>query len=873
MDLSWWYQHLRGQYVMQRQLLILTALSMVGATAAAQQSDDALEHIKIRGIRSSLLEAINSKKETSNFIDAISAENIGKFPDKNVAESLQRLTGVSLYRVMGEGERIGVRGTAPSQNLTLLNGQSIASSDWWISSQPSRGFNYTMIPSELVESLEVNKSPQADLDEGSLGGAVVLNTPKPLDTESGKMMLKAQLQYTDLADKWAPQFSALYNWRDDGGDLGLLMALVKHRRNLRRDGLEAWGWAERNFSTQADGSLRQVEAENADIQGLWTPGGGGSALFQQARDLTSSLLSGQWRVSKDTELTLNLLYSVLDADNSNQNFLWLPSNSYQANGLISDVRIQDQSLLAATYHALPDEAFNTSMEAIWRNSRIDQKSAQLYLKHYFGYWRADLQAGITASGGDTSADSTSQWSANSSYRVDTSAERDIRVSYDLSPLNGDNWFISEVRQDASYSQDQERYLQMDLARSMDHPILAELSFGLKYKDHGRELQRLRTRNGGYDGLAGDLDWRISDFSGHFPSGYLGGVGSQHSLKAFAFVDIDALSAAYRALPFVISEEQQSRFVIDEQVTAGYLKLNLKGRDYRGDLGMRLVHTNQRSAGYQQQTDDMSDAVWISRERSYTDILPSLNLAIDLHEDLVLRAAAAKVMARPDYEHIMPSVNYNKTQAQGVAGNPQLDPFRATQFDLGLEWYWQEASLASVALFYKNVRSFVDISRFLEVHEGIEMSIDRPLNGPGGTIKGLELGLQHEFIYGLGLIANYTLVDGERDSGAPGQTLSEIPGNSRHTFNVSGYYEDELLSARLSYNYRTRYATGLGEARADNTGQLDMNLTLHISKNWDLLLEAINLTDEVLFSYDRVRTAPIGIYKNGRRFYVGASYRF
>ncbi|GGO67139.1 TonB-dependent receptor [Bowmanella pacifica] len=853
---------------------ILTALSFVAAGSYAQETDDAFEHIKIRGIRSSLLEAINSKKETSNFIDAISAENIGKFPDKNVAESLQRLTGVSLYRVMGEGERVGVRGTAPSQNLTLLNGHSIASSDWWISSQPSRGFNYTMIPSELVASLEVNKSPQANLDEGSLGGAVVLNTPKPLDTEPGKLMLKAQLQYTDVADKWAPQFSALYNWRDDSNDLGLLMALVKHKRNLRRDGLESWGWAERNFAQEADGSLRLSDADDADIQGLWTPGGGGSALFQQSRDLTSSLLSGQWRVSKDTDLTLNVLYSVLDADNSNQNFLWLPSNTYRAGGRISDVQISDNTLLAATYHQLPNAPFNTSMEAIWRNSRIDQKSAQLHLNHFVEYWKIQLQAGVTASSGDTSADSTSQWSANTDYRVDTSVERDIRVSYGVSPQQGQDWFISEVRQDASYSEDEESYLQLDFSRSMDHPILSELSFGAKYKDHGRELQRLRTRNGGYDGLAGSLDWRMSDYSAAFPSDYLQGIGSQHTLKHFAFVDTAALESAYQHLPFEVSEEKESRFIIDEKVVAGYLKLDLKGRDYRGDLGLRMVHTRQQSSGYQQLPGEgLPEFAWLSRERSYTDILPSLNLSFDLSEDLVLRSAAAKVMARPDYEHIMPSVNYNKTQAQGVAGNPDLDPFRATQFDLGLEWYWQEASLASMALFFKNVRSFVDVSRSLEVHEGIEMSIDRPVNGPGGTIKGLELGLQHEFIYGLGVIANYTLVDGDRDSGAPGQELSEIPGNSRHTFNLSGYYENDLVSARLSYNYRTSYATGLGEERADNTGQLDMNLTVHVNDNWDLLLEAINLTDEVLYSYDRVRSAPLGIYKNGRRFYVGASYRF
>ena len=170
-----------------------------------------LEHIQIRGIRGSLVKSIDEKRLQDTLVDAITAEDIGKFPDKNVAEALQRVTGVSLTRVQGEGERIGVRGTAPSQNRTYINGQSIASADWWISSQPNRGFNYTMLPSELVSSLVVSKAPEADHDEGSLGGSVDIQTRQPLDTEDDLFVATVQAQYSDLSEHVDPQLSLLYN--------------------------------------------------------------------------------------------------------------------------------------------------------------------------------------------------------------------------------------------------------------------------------------------------------------------------------------------------------------------------------------------------------------------------------------------------------------------------------------------------------------------------------------------------------------------------------------------------------------------------------------------------------------------------------------
>ena len=150
------------------QALLAASLSTTYVHAAeentAEQSD--VEVIQVRGIRGSLVKSLNTKRFSGSVVDAVTAEDIGKFPDQNVAESLQRITGVSISRNFGEGERVSIRGTSESQNRTLLNGQAVGSVDWWTNSPASRGFNYTMLPSEIVSGLEVYKSPEADIDEG-----------------------------------------------------------------------------------------------------------------------------------------------------------------------------------------------------------------------------------------------------------------------------------------------------------------------------------------------------------------------------------------------------------------------------------------------------------------------------------------------------------------------------------------------------------------------------------------------------------------------------------------------------------------------------------------------------------------------------------
>ncbi|NTS76738.1 TonB-dependent receptor [Catenovulum sp. SM1970] len=836
------------------------------------------ESIQIRGIRGSLANSLNAKRFSNSIVDAVTAEDIGQFPDKNVAESLQRITGVSLTRAFGEGERISIRGTAPNQNLTSVNGQAIASADWWISSRPNRGFNYTLLPSEIVSSLEIHKSPEADHDEGSLGGSVNIKTRKPLETQDDKFVAIGLLQYSDNSGETDPQLSLLHNWRSDSDELGILWSLTRHERNLRRDGIESWGWREQDFAIGQQGQLQPSSRKFADYHDIWTPTGGGSAIFQQESIRSSATASIQWQPNENWNLLGNFLYSQLSADNTNQNFLWQPTWVVNGGGSITDFDIIDNTLAYAKFSQVEDDAsfpFSTGMESIWRESEIDTSSVHLVAEQLAGFWQNSYQFGFTKGGGGTSQDNTAQWSANTAYSYDTRQTENIRTYYQADPNDASLWQLSDIRNDSFDTDDSEVYLQADFEKSVEKNLIDSFKFGAKYKDHNRSFVRYRSRNGGYDGLAAELNWSLADFETAMPSDFLAGIGDQNTLKQYAYADIGRLAPAHDELTFIRTEERESTFDITEKSFALYGKINLESTAFKGNVGLRVVHTRQDSAAWAQtDTDETGQPIyqWQNHQQSYTDFLPSLNFSFDITEDLVLRTAASRVMARPEYSQLMASTNYNLTQMQGSGGNPDLEPYRAFLFDAGLEWYFDEAALLSATVFTQEIDSFISFIRNIEVYEDVPMVIDRPTNGHGGQIQGMEFSYQQELIYGLGIIANYTYVDGKRDGdiNVPDDRVA-IPGHSRHTMNISGYYENEWFSGRLSYNYRTEYDTGIGEQVTDKIGQLDASLRFEVTEQLSVIFDGINLTDEIIYNYERNKYAPIGIYKNGRRLFAGVRF--
>jgi iron complex outermembrane receptor protein len=831
-----------------------------------------VEVIQVRGIRGSVVKSLNTKRYANSIVDAVTAEDIGKFPDQNVAESLQRITGVSITRNFGEGERVSIRGTTESQNRTLLNGQAVGSADWWTNSAASRGFNYTMLPSEIVSGLEVYKTPEADIDEGSIGGTVIVKTRKPLDLEANKFAGSVLGQYSEISGETDPQLSALYSWKNEDETFGALISLVRQERNLRRDGIESWSWTERNFVT-ADGT------KHKDV---YSPGGGGSAMFLQKRIRTGGNLTLQYRPNDDMEVTFNALSSTMQMDNENQNFLWLPG--YNAADALVEMEdgqevtyLRDYDALTLIDHpnagtmavggdiSLSPNGNNILDETKVRNSELKTESYDLKIDHNGDIWTSSLHFGYTKGGGGSQADRSVGWGGNFKHSFDASSTKDIRTNYAADPADGTKWDLDFLRYDSNDAKDDESYVQVDFDRAIDMGIFSSIKFGAKYRDHSRFNTKYTTTS------KTDLNWSLADYSLSMPSDYLSGQGSAGTLKNYAITDSNKVRAEGDALDWDWSVLKTSTFEVNEKITAGYIKADIDTDGLRGNVGVRLVYTDQTTSSF---VGEQDAEVWTTENTSYFDILPSLNLAVDLQEDLVLRMSAARVMSRPDYSKMTSSTSYNPETQTGTGGNPDIEPYRATQFDLGLEWYFSDAGILSAVVFLKDIQSFLDTKSSLEIFDNKSILINRPINGKSGTIQGLEFGYQHEVYEGIGVSANYTFVDGEaKDSDGNSTT---IPGNSDHTVNLSAYYEGDSISGRVSYNYRTGYDTGEGwPGYVADYGQVDANLSYDLNENITFIIEGINLTDEKTFTYQTkgIEQALTGYYADGRRLVAGVRFNF
>ena len=815
-----------------------------------------VEVIQVRGIRGSVVQSLNTKRFSNSIVDAVTAEDIGKFPDQNVAESLQRITGVSITRNFGEGERVSIRGTTESQNRTLLNGQAVGSADWWTNSAASRGFNYTMLPSEIISGLEVYKTPEADIDEGSIGGTVIVKTRKPLDLKANKIAGSALAQYSDVSGKTDPQLSGLYSWKNEDETFGALISLVRQERNLRRDGIEAWSWADRTI-TLTDGTVHED---------VYSPGGGGSAMFSQERVRTGGNVTLQYRPTDNTEVTFNALQSSMSMNNENQNFLWLPGygGSEYTDLTVVDHPTVGKMAVGGTLGLSPD-GNNILDETKVRNSELETSSYDLKIDHDGDVWTSSVHFGFTEGSGGSQADRSVGWGGNVVHSFDASTAKDVKTSYAEDPADGTKWDLDFLRYDSNDAKDEESYIQADFERAIDLGIFSSIKMGAKYRDHSRFNTKHTTD------ARTDLNWSLADYSLSMPSDYLANQGSAGTLRNYAITNSDKVRSEGDALGWDYRVLKASTFEVEEKITAAYIKADIIADGIRGNVGVRVVHTDQTSGAF---SGESGAETWNTESSDYLDILPSLNLAIDLDDDLILRMSAARVMSRPDYANMTSSTSYNKETQTGTGGNPSIDPYRASQFDLGLEWYFSDVGILSAVVFLKDIQSFIDTHASLETFEGVDILINRPVNGKGGTIQGLELGYQQEVYKGIGISANYTYVDGEaKDNDGNDVT---IPGNSDHTVNLSTYFETDNFSGRISYNYRSGYDTGLGwPGYVADYGQVDANLSYNFNENLTFILEGINLTDEKTFSYQEkgVEQALTGFYADGRRLVAGVRFNF
>jgi iron complex outermembrane receptor protein len=891
--------------MIRRRLVIasasLLALVAAAAPAAAQtettdQPGEDEESIIVTGIRGSVRASIEAKRDSDVVADFLTAEDIGQFPDRNVAEALQRVPGIVINREFGEGERVSLRGTAPNLTRTLVNGHAIATADWFILEQlaATRSFNYLTLPSEIVARLDVYKSPSANIDEGGVGGTINVHTRQPLDLEPFSVSASAEIVYSELRNSWDPQASGLVSWHNASETFGVLLGGVYQRRDIRRDGVEVLGY----FNPASD------PAGDALIPSLI-----GSALFLQERERYGGNIALQFRPTEALEINVSGLYSRFGADNYNQNYLAWGSQALGGGGTLSNFTVENGTVVAGRIDSTADGRA-VVFDAIDRQALAETLFGDLDI-----VWRPTdrgmlhLQGGYTEAHGDTVNQPFYEGGAPGAFTFDLRGRAPQVTFIGVDPTDpGDLVFDFGSLHEVTNT-DRELYFFADYEHEVDLGPINAFRIGAKYTDHDRITVFNATTFGGFflpllaTGCGGPCD-STDFFAGNLtPGDFLENVAEPGTLTSYWQVDRDLLEQIYFGLPANIRARvinPPENYSITERILAGYVMARFGGDDWRGNAGVRLVRTNQTSrgneiglpAGTPGAITDNPFGIFrpIEVERSYTDVLPSLNLAFNLTPELVLRLAAARVMARPDYTDIVPRVNLNPGSLTAAGGDPSVDPFRANQFDASLEWYPDRETIVAGAVYYKDIRSYItdtitqelfpvqtntpNLSRCTPLGPAglfnCLFDVNRRANGSGGRNIGFEIQASRPIWNGFGALVNYTFSDAESDSGDP------IPGNSRHTLNLTGYYENDWLSARLSYNYRSSFfitfdrAVPLNQAATDS---LDASLNVRITDNISLTADAINLTNEKIVQFSTFRDRPRAIYDNGRQFYFGVRVRY
>lgn len=999
---------------------LLTLASAHAQTAATQPEST----VVVTGYRYAIEKSLDQKRDANSIVEVITAEDIGKFPDKNVADALQRVPGVIIDRSGGEGKNVSVRGLSSELTLTQLNGNYIATAE--SNGDPTRSFNYMLMPSNMLSGAELYKTPEARLDEGGIGGTVILRTRRPLDVKSNSGFVSAEGTWSDTTKKTDGQFAGQYAWHDDDNRLGVLVGYTQQKRTTRTMGAstENWQWYADSYRKNPPvdvngkpsglnsfwwGQSGFYDQNGKYYQNFMMPTSVNLSVKSEERERKGGQATVQFKPVRNLTLTANYFRFDL-AQDSQTNTLKVPEwniarydgDGNWPGGRLLDGLTMDRSgtiVTGAQYSIHPGKAYYCSeaqaaaagqkpggwgpddctiptpqitgsynrekslsqtadFEAEWRGQSLD---ASFKFGRTWARGGPEMQMAMpikprvqNADGSWTLGNYASSWSTVGTPSMVFSPQLMENLRKGIGEIDlgstSSSWTKNSTKQN---------YAQADFTWRNEEGWLDSLQFGAKYRDGG--ISRSTGNNywvcqgadpknydkryqAGCDPTANKFrpEFLYSDSLGHLAGGI--------SASAFPAINYPAYIAHLDKTYGAMQTRNEDNFVynVDEKITSTYLQANIKTERLRGNVGLRVVRTRQHAdstdqvesyndyffngpngspapclpgglpaagapagsgctSGFTRLPDSIgrnqSFAI-SSLDRSYTDVLPSLNLAYELRQDLLLRAAASKVVARPSYSDIaypgglqfysQEYVNDRRLigggDRQGWFGegsNKQLEPYKATQFDLGAEWYFQRGSVLGANVFRKNVSNFtVPVVRDVTMDVGgksvLVQSYSTTAGGRDGVSQGVELFAQHTLASGLGFQFNYTynktnqaaivLADGEEVGKSP------LVGSAKNQANLTVFYETDNYLLRASYNRRGEVVGGLINGisvYSEPYSQVDLNFAYNFSKQLSFTASVLNLTKEEARSHLGDDTKD-RFYSNsyaGRIAYFGLNYKF
>ena len=910
------------------------------ATAPSAETDGQggeLQEIVVTGIRASLERAMDIKRDADYVVDSISAEDLGKFPDANVAESLQRITGVAIDRnQVGEGQTVTIRGFGPNFNTVLVDGRQLPTQTG------HRSFDFDILPADLINGADVYKTSAASQNDGGIGGLMNLHTPRPLDLKHFTAIASLKGEKSDLSGSHAePQGFVLLSDTFADGTFGALASLSVQERSAPTNRVFTGNWFSTDFP-QLPGDPHGFMPQQVDVIAL-------DAFYRRIGG--HGVL--QWKPNDQLVMTLDGLYDKYEIHSESSEIGWyfgpttLASGTFDKNGVLTNFTTNDQ--LHTDYireHQNTSLLSPTLLKQVGYNVKWNSSDNQFVATLDLDVAKNTVSGGtepryFTVAGFPTSVTYTGNGGAGIPGIVSLgSPGLGIPAATYTDPNLLNTHFIQQQADDNS---DQINEAHLDLQWNARTSVLQDVRSGVYFQNRILKADTITTQGNAQCAYCGYNTpapaGLFSTFNG--PSsfgGYSSGLPGQWlTYSPVAYMNYLQTSAAMAAedaakgLPpgttynnlfgyggnaFAPSDSSSS-YAVSEKVEAFYVQFDLGGTlaglPWSANVGGRYVHTKETSHGYTRVLTDLlpiqgdpseynpvyadnGQLLYVSASHSYGNFLPSFNFKINLTDQIIARAAVSRSLTRPDMYDLRPVINYDvlrpgENQASG--GNPDLKPYLSDNYDLSLEWYFAPASYASIGGFRKNIKDFVS-NEYSNLPQHIANSANLP-EYPGGTVnflfnaptnsqsayaEGLELALQHTLSWlpspfdGLGFNANATFMHSDALLNAADTNNTFALTGLGNSQNFIVFYEKGPVGVRFAYNYRDAFLSGTAPiTHTKGYGQLDGQASYKVTDYALVTFAVANITNAVQQTYDRYVNEFDSLNEFGRRYSVGVRVNF
>ncbi|KZN66531.1 hypothetical protein N473_09060 [Pseudoalteromonas luteoviolacea CPMOR-1] len=824
-------------------------LTQVAVKLKPVQED--LDNIIVVGQRAGQAGAFNRQKNADGIMSVVSADSIGQLPDQNAAEALQRLPGMYIQRDQGEGRFVGIRGIDPGLNNVSINGANVPSPEAGV-----RSVAMDVIPSEIIQSLEVSKTVTPDMDASAIGGSINVKSLSAFDRQGRSYSFTAQGSYNEQVSESSPKLSASFS------DIFALS------NNTQLGVATAVSWFERKFGShnmETDGGWMALEQEEATT--------GEDAAFYGAEEIEQ----------RHYLVTRERLGAALNLDLHHNTF-----NKYYLRTLYSKFS-DDEYRLRNEYKYDKGKyvaAESNSSSAYFTDAEMDRDTKDRYEEqsilslvaggeHILQSWFVEYNLGYSKSD-EIEPDRLDVDFAGEGFALGYGSLGEtptLARSEDAHELS--NFALDEIVSEHNLSEDEAVSFKLDVSKDLIvKGYNAQLKVGVKYSD--REKSNLVNTSVYDDGFDDVTAMQFAAGSPEFELGQFGPGLSRSGIRSF-FAENQAHFTLNQLETDI--ESKGKSYISEERVSAAYVMASIDINDLNVIAGLRYENTDYETSGSRvellkneiEDSEQVAITPW-NVSKSYDHLLPNLTLRYAYSDELITRFAYTHTIARPSFGdaaafQLLESETSSdddgiQVERKGEVGNPNLNPYESSNLDFSIEYYPGKIGIMSAGLFHKNIDNYIAKQQVQDNGnwDGFEEVI-QSVNGGKAQLSGIELAYTKNFDNGLMISANGTFIDADES----------LPNQSDTVANLMIGYENDEISARLSASYKSQsYIMTENDARVyqDAHNQIDLSVKYFIDEQTQVYFNAVNLMDEPYYVYHGEQRYNYQYESYGRTYQLG-----